>query len=308
MELRRIETFGVLGAGTLGWRIGLRAALSGYAVLTHDISPAQLGRAAGFQRDFADRLVRKSAVTRAEADAALGRLASTPDAEAFANAVDFVSESVTEDLDLKRRVWSGLRGAWRRGAILTTNTSYLLPSDLVDAVGEPARFCAFHFHDVFEARVVDVMPHPATAPEVVARLTSLGRELAQVPVHVRRETRGYLFNHMLMAYLGAAGQLLARDKADVEDIDRSWMGNLGVRIGPFGMMDQIGLDTVDHVLRARTDARSRAFRELIAPMLAAGHLGVKSGRGFYRYPRPAYAAPDFLAGPSSATAHESSGA
>ena len=101
---------------------------------------------------------------------------------------------------------------------------------------------------------------------------------------------------MLMAVLGAAGQLLADGTAAAEDIDRSWMGNLGVEVRPFGMLDQIGLDTVAHVLRPRSDRRSRAFAELIAPMVARGELGVKSGKGFYTYPRPAYRAPDFLAG------------
>ena len=292
--MRTIQVFGILGAGTLGWRIGLQAAISGYEVLMVDVRPEVLAKAQHAQAQLLGRLVKHGRVPVEALSDTLARISTTTDADAFAAGVDFVSESVTEDLDLKRRVWGEYAGKWRPGTVLTTNTSYLLPSQLAEACGDPGNFCAFHFHDVFEARVVDVMPHPATDEAVVDFLLDLGRRLEQIPVHVRRETNGYLFNAMLMSYLGAAGHLLARDRGSVEDIDRSWMGNLGVGIGPFGMMDQIGLDTVQHVLRTRTDRRSLAFAELIAPMVAAGKLGVKTGEGFYTYPRPAYRAPDFL--------------
>ena len=289
-----ITCFGILGAGTLGWRIGLQAALSGYTTLLYDVSAPQLERAQRLQANMLGRLVHKGHYPEAFAKTAHDRITVTTDAAEFAERVDFVSESVTEQLELKRDVWSGFAERWTPGTRLTTNTSYLLPSQLADVVGDAANFCAFHFHDVFDARVVDVMPHADTDAALVSWLMRLGRTLRQVPVHVSRETSGYLFNHMLMAYLGAAGHLLASDTASAQDIDRSWMGNLGTRIGPFGMMDQVGLDTVLHILSARTDRRSVAFRELIAPMVAAGRLGRKSGEGFYAYPDPAFARAEFL--------------
>lgn len=307
MTLRPIQTFGVLGAGTLGWRIALRAALSEYDVLVHDIDADQLARAPQRQRTLGERLVARGDFSAEDLSAALERISYSAEPGGFAEAVDFVSESVTEDLELKRKVWAEFAGRWREGTVLTTNTSYLLPSDIAAATGAPDRFAAFHFHDVFDARVVDVMPHPGTDSAVGPFLVALGRRLVQIPVVLRAETPGYLFNHMLMAYLGAAGQLLASDKASVEDIDRSWMGNVGVGIGPFGMLDQIGLDTVAHVLSSRADRRSVAFAELIAPMVARGDLGVKTGRGFYDYPRPAYRAQDFLLGPGAGDHAEHAG-
>lgn len=290
-----IDTFGILGAGTLGWRIGLQAAISGYDVLMLDLSDEVLTRAQHFQAELLGKLVKRGRVPVEELSPVLARVRVTTSREEFATSVDFVSESVTEDLELKRRVWEGFAGRWRSGTLLTTNTSYLLPSQMAEASGDPSNFCAFHFHDVFEARVVDVMPHPGTHERHVARLMALGRELNQIPVHVRQETPGYLFNHMLMAYLGAAGQLLAAGKATPLEIDRSWMGNMGTSVGPFGMMDQIGLDTVQHVVGARTDHKSRAFAGVIAPLVEAGKLGVKTGAGFYDYPQPDYRAEDFLA-------------
>ncbi len=300
LTLRPISTFGILGAGTLGWRIGLQAALSGYRVLMYDIAEQQLLQAQQQQATLAEKLVRAGRYTSTSCIEALAHIETTTDANDFAERVDFVSESVTEDLALKRDLWAAFAGKWQPHTVLTTNTSYLLPSAMADVVGDAARFCAFHFHDVFEARVVDVMPHPGTAPEVVQSLLKLGVQLKQIPVEIKAETPGYLFNHMLMAFLGAAGQLLSKDKASVEDIDRSWMGNMGTRIGPFGMLDQIGLDTVDKILSAREDAKSKAFRQVLQPLLAAGHLGSKSGKGFYTYPQPAYAKAGFLEGVSAA--------
>ncbi len=294
MTLREIKIFGILGSGTLGWKIGLQAALSGFEVLMFDISAEQLKRSTEFQSKLSRRLEKAGIITDKHAAEALTRITTTTDSVAFASAVDFVSESVTEDLELKRRVWSSFSGSWKAHTVLTTNTSYLLPSQMADIVGDEPRFCAFHFHDVFDARVVDVMGHPKTSSDVIPFLMDLGRKLNQIPVHVEHETSGYLFNAMLMAYLGAAGNLLAKGKASVEAIDRSWMGNMSTAIGPFGMMDIVGLDTVDHILKVRTDRQSIAFRGVITPLIEAGKLGVKSGEGFYKYPKPSYADTEFL--------------
>ena len=289
-----MQVIGILGAGTLGWRIGLQAAISGFDVVMLDLSEQVLAQAQQRQAKFLNHLIRQERVDADRADRILERITVTTDQDAFAQTVELVSESVTEDLELKRRVWSEFAGLWKPETTLTTNTSYLLPSQLAEASGAPERFCAFHFHDVFDARVVDVMPHPGTADVVVQDLLALGRRLEQIPVLVRRETPGYLFNRMLMSFLGAAGGLLASGTADIEDIDRSWMGNMGTRIGPFGMLDQIGLDTVAHVLAPRQDGASRAFADVIAPLVAGGRLGAKTGEGFYSYPNPRYAQSDFL--------------
>ena len=295
LALRPIQTFGILGAGTLGWRIGLQAAVAGYDVLMLDLSEEVLAKAVAFQGKLLDALAKRDTYKDVDPNQVKSRISTTTDQEHFARSVDFVSESVTEDLALKRKVWAGFAGKWKPDAVLTTNTSYLLPSQMAEQSGAPERFCAFHFHDVYDARVVDVMPHPGTDPSLVPWLTDLGKRLHQIPVFVERETPGYLFNHMLMAYIGAAGQLLAQGKGSVEAIDRSWMGNMGGPVGPFGMLDQIGLDTVMHILATRTDARSQAFVGVVKPLVDAGRLGVKTRGGFYDYPNPAYKAADFLA-------------
>ena len=209
---------------------------------------------------------------------------------------DFISESVIEDIPLKKKVWSDIGKLTPAECILTTNTSYLLPSYFAQETGNPSMFCAFHFHDVFTARVVDIMPHPSTDSQVIPLLKEVGVKLNQIPVVIKKETHGYLFNKMFGTILLEAGKMWAAGLADHEDIDRSWIGNFGMRIGPFGMIDEVGLDTLLHVSKIIPDSAKDAFLSKVQEKVDAGELGIKSGKGFYTYPNPAYKAKDFLIG------------
>ena len=282
----KINNVCILGAGTLGTRIALQAALSGFQVAVYDIN----AEAFVASKKVMAKILRSLSLT----DEIIAKIKFTTDpAEAVADA-DIISESVTEELPLKRQVWAQFSALAPAKTIFTTNTSYLLPSMLVDSVDRPALFCAFHFHDVFMAKVVDIMPHPGTSEEVICLLEDFGRALKQVPVIVRKENPGYIFNFMLMAVLGAAGKLKTMDVASIEDIDKSWMVNWHMPAGPFGIMDSIGLDTAWHVTNNLPDASSQAFAALLKTYVDAGKLGEKTGEGFYKYPAPAFKEPDFL--------------
>lgn len=282
----KINNVCILGAGTLGTRIALQAAISGFQVSVYDIK----AEAFVASKKVMAKILRSLSLT----DEIISKINFTTDpAEAVANA-DIISESVTEELPLKRQVWEQFSDLAPAKTIFTTNTSYLLPSMLVDSVDRPALFCAFHFHDVFYSKVVDIMPHPGTSEEVVSLLEDFGRALKQVPVIVRKENPGYVFNYMLMAVIGAAGKLRTKEVASIEDIDKSWMVNFHMPMGPFGILDSIGLDTAWHVTHNLEDAGSQAFAALLKTYIDAGKLGEKTGEGFYKYPAPAYKDPDFL--------------
>jgi 3-hydroxybutyryl-CoA dehydrogenase len=197
-------------------------------------------------------------------------------------------------LALKQQVWAQFGAIAPEKTIFTTNTSYLLPSQIADFTGRPSLFCAFHFHDVFYSTVVDIMPHPGTSEHLIYILEDFGRSLNQVPVVVRKENHGYIFNSMLMALIGSAGKLRTKEVASIEDIDKSWMVNFHMPMGPFGILDSIGLDTAWHVTRKLEDPASQAFAALVKTYIDAGKLGEKTGEGFYTYPHPAYRNPDFL--------------
>lgn len=282
----KINNVCILGAGTLGTRIALQAALSGFQVAVYDIN----AEAFVASKKVMAKILRSLSLT----EEIIAKITFTTDpAEAVADA-DIISESVTEELPLKRQVWAQFSALAPDKTIFTTNTSYLLPSMLVDSVDRPALFCAFHFHDVFYSKVVDIMPHPGTSEEVVSLLEDFGRALKQVPVIVRKENPGYVFNYMLMAVIGAAGKLRTKEIASIEDIDKSWMVNFHMPMGPFGILDSIGLDTAWHVTHNLEDAGSQAFAALLKTYIDVGKLGEKTGEGFYTYPAPAYKDPDFL--------------
>jgi len=282
----KINNVCILGAGTLGTRIALQAAMSGFQVSVYDIK----AEAFVASKKVMAKILRSLSLS----DEIIEKIKFTTDpAEAVADA-DIISESVTEELPLKSQVWTQFSALAPAKTIFTTNTSYLLPSMLVDSVDRPALFCAFHFHDVFYSKVVDIMPHPGTSEEVVTLLEDFGRALKQVPVIVRKENPGYVFNYMLMAVIGAAGKLRTKEVASIEDIDKSWMVNFHMPMGPFGILDSIGLDTAWHVTHNLEDAGSQAFAALLKTYIDAGKLGEKTGEGFYKYPAPAYKDPDFL--------------
>ncbi len=292
----QIKNITIIGTGTLGSRIGLQAAISGYQVIFFDISETVLEKAKTVIDKITGQLIKAGTITNDNKPTVLSRIHYTTDLKVALNDCDFVSENVTEELSIKEKVWKQIGELAPAKTIFTTNTSYLLPSQLASISGRPEKFCAFHFHDVFYARVVDIMPHPATDPSLIPLLQELGKSLNQVPVFVKKESPGYIFNFMLMALLGAAGRLKTRDIASIEDIDRSWMVNFHMPTGPFGIIDTIGLDTAWHVVKERDDEASQAFAKLLKEYIDEGKLGEKTGEGFYKYPRPAYRDVDFLKG------------
>ena len=283
MEIKNVC---ILGAGTLGSRIALQAALSGYSVRVYDIQDQALESS----KKVMAKILRQLSLPTQTLESILF---TTDPAIAVENA-DIISESVTEDLALKQQVWAQFGAIAPEKTIFTTNTSYLLPTQIADFTGRPSLFCAFHFHDVFYSTVVDIMPHLGTSEDLISILEDFGRALNQVPVVVRKENHGYIFNSMLMALIGSAGKLRTKEVASIEDIDKSWMVNFHMPMGPFGILDSIGLDTAWHVTHKLEDPASQAFASLVKTYIDAGKLGEKTGEGFYTYPNPAYRDPDFL--------------
>ena len=286
----------ILGAGTLGLRVGLQFAISGFETTIYDISDQALDIAIKTQEGILKYLIKNGKLTESQAEEVKSRLTFTTNAEDAADDADFVNESVTENLELKRKVWAQFGALCPEKTLFTSNTSYLLGSQLADASGRPERFCNFHFHDVFYSNVVDIMPHATTADWISPLLFELGERLWQTPVFIKKENPGYIFNYMLMALIGAAGALKTMDVGTIEDIDRSWMGNFKMDMGPFGILDSVGLDTAWHITSSQADKKSQAFSVLLKKYIDEGKLGVKTGEGFYKYPNPAFKAPDFVKG------------
>ncbi len=288
----------VVGAGTMGCQIAWLCASKGLTVSIYDVSDKALAAVPATLEKLARRSVSHRRLTEAETGPALERIQTGSDPDAAAAEADLLSESVPEDPDLKGRVLADFHRRCPARTVFTTNTSTLVPSQFAAACGRPERLAALHFHDVSLSVIVDVMPHPGTDPQLVALLADFCRRLGQVPIVLAREHGGYVFNTMLTSLFDAALTLAARGVASVPDIDRSWMGVTWMPSGPFGIMDSIGLKTVHQICTywaERTkDPRAAANAAFVGERVARGHLGIKSGQGFYTYPDPAFRRPDFL--------------
>ncbi|MCF6212539.1 MAG: 3-hydroxyacyl-CoA dehydrogenase [Flavobacteriaceae bacterium] len=292
--LKDIHNILILGSGTLGLRIGLACALNNYKVTIYDIDEKAFASAKKIQANLLKILVKAQTYTQKQADAALQNLQFTSNAQEAAQKADLVSESVTENITIKKKVWQQFGKLCPPKTIFTTNTSSLLPSLYADDTGRPERFCAFHFHDVFYANVVDIMPNPQTETWIIKLLQDFGKSIQQTPVIVQKESPAYIFNAMLIALIGAAGALVTYDIASIEDVDRSWMGNFKMTRGPFGIIDEIGLDTAWHVTSPKKDKKSKRFATLLKTYIDKGKLGRKTGEGFYKYPNPRFLDTDFI--------------
>ena len=177
----------VVGAGPLGLRIALRCALDGYQVTMFDISEKNLATALDMQAYLTKSYLKKGIINDEMVSRAKNNLTTSTDLKEACEGVDLISESIIENLDIKRAFYKDLMSYVDKDVIITTNTSYLMPSELLDCIDQPDHFAALHFHDVFTQTVVDIMPHPGTAIWVNDVLMEFGRRINQIPVFIKKE-------------------------------------------------------------------------------------------------------------------------
>ena len=295
-EIRRIL---VIGGGTMGSQIALHFASRGMEVLIYDLSEDILAKTMNSIAKMTNHLVRWQRLTPGDAEAAIRRITTTMVPEAAA-AVDLVSESIPEDPVLKGETFSLFHRFCPERTVFTTNTSTLLPSMFAAASGRPEKFLALHFHDLRITNVVDIMPHGGTDAEVLKLVRDFAVRMDLAPIMMSKESSGYIFNAMYGALLNSALTLAANNVASCEDIDRAWMGVMRMPIGPFGMMDGNGLDTVwkiSHYWASRSgDKQQLKNAAFLKEYVDRGELGQKSGKGFYLYPQPSFLDPGFIEG------------
>ncbi len=300
MKIDDIQRVLIIGSGTMGQQIGFQCATSGYEVVMYDIAAEALEKAMDRIGRLARSYIKAARLDTSGAEAALGRIRTTTDAADAGADADFVSESVPEDPELKAKVFAQFNDICPDRTLFTSNTSSLIPSMFAEATGRPDRFIAFHFHDVRFSKIVDIMPHAGTSTETLDLVKAFAKRIGQVAIVLKKENFGYVFNAMLMELLNSAQTLAANNVAAIEDIDRSWMGVMHTVVGPFGIMDSIGLDTVwkvaDYWAGQTGEPQAIANAAFLRQYVDKGDLGAKTGRGFYTYPKPAFTQPGFIEG------------
>ena len=296
----KIKKVMIAGAGTLGSQIAWQTASHGFEVTVYDAFEKGLEQGKEFHKQFAALFMNERGVSKDEIEATFARLKYTTNLDEAAGEADLVSESVPEALEIKQKFYTELAKAAPEKTIFTTNTSSLLPSKFAEFTGRPEKFLALHFaNGIWDANIGEVMPHAGTKPEYVDIVVQFAKDIGMVPVVIKKEQPAYILNTLLIPLLGAGLELLAKGVADAEDIDKTWMIGAQVKMGPCAIMDMIGLETVYHVLEGQYQETKNAGLKALADYLKVnfidkGWLGVKTGKGFYTYPEPAFQKPDFL--------------
>jgi 3-hydroxybutyryl-CoA dehydrogenase len=282
-ELKRVL---VVGAGTMGSQIALQTALSGrYQVTLVDSAPGQLERARAQNRRLLDRSVEKGRLTEAAATGALAGITDSNELAPVAGAAELVIEAVIEDFDAKKGVFELLGEHAKQDAILASNSSTIAISRLADFTGRPERCCNMHFfHPVTVMQLCEVVRGPKTSEETVATAMEFVRSIDRTPVLLQKEIWGFIVNRILFAASEEAMRLLEGGYASAEDIDVAVQKGLNWPMGPFHLLDFSGLDIFYGAMKDRhRQGEGGDAPEVLRKLVEAGHLGRKSGRGFFDY-------------------------
>lgn len=282
-----IERIGVLGCGLMGSGIAQVSAQAGYATIVREVDQAALDRGFRRIRKFLDEGVEKGKVAAEARDQAWSHLRGTTRLEDLAEC-DLVVEAVVEDLEAKRDVYRALAPILPERAILASNTSSLSITELGAASGRPDRFAGLHFFNpVPLMKLVEVVRGLETADQTQRELAAFARALGKEPV-MAPDRPGFIVNRLLFPYLLDAVRSHEAGLGSVEEIDAAMKLGCGHPMGPFALLDFIGLDTacaIATVMYEEFCDPAFAPPPLLKRLVIAGRLGRKTGRGFYQYDR-----------------------
>jgi 3-hydroxybutyryl-CoA dehydrogenase len=280
-----IKHVGIIGSGIMGSGIAEVAAKAGYTVTLRSRKQESAdAMVAGLAKSL-DRQVAKGRLEEAARDEVLGRVSAVSDLAALADC-DLVIESVVEDLDVKKALFTELDGIVKSGAILATNTSTLPVVELAVSTGRAEQVCGIHFFNPAPAmKLVEIIRPRTASDDTIAAATAFAEACGKNPVEVK-DRAGFIVNHLLFPYLNNAVRMLENGTATRDHIDDAMMGGCNFPMGPLALLDLVGLDTSLAILDALyTEYRDPHYAAvpLLRRMVAAGHLGRKSGSGFYDY-------------------------
>ncbi len=278
---------GILGSGIMGSGIAEVAAKAGIEVVLRSRSQKSAdAMLAGLTKSLTKQ-VERNKIEQSEADGVLSRVSATDHLGDLVDC-DLVLESVVEDLAVKVALFAELDSVCKPEAILATNTSTLPVIEMAAATNRPQQVCGIHFFNPAPAMSLVEVVAPLTASEdTIATATAFAQSCGKSPVHVK-DRAGFIVNALLFPYLNNAVRMLENATASAEDIDEAMKGGCNFPMGPLALLDLVGLDTSVAIL----DALYEEFRDpnyavvpVLRRMVAAGHLGRKSGSGFYDYSR-----------------------
>ena len=294
----KIQNVAVIGTGILGTQIAIQAACHNYKVAVFDLDAASWARVLERLKIRMQNSSRKPTIPMPQMKRGARLVKQCASLKEAVAGTDLIIEAVPEDLALKRKVFRELDILAPRKAILATNSSSIPVSRLEKATNRPEKCLNIHFYSLDQGRnIVDVMGGTRTLPRIIKTGKEWVQSIGCIPLTVKKEILGFCFNRVWRAIKREALYMWAGGFVDFRDIDRGWMNWSGMSLGPFGLMDGVGLDVVYDIemvyYQESKDPKDRPPQALKA-MIDRGNLGVKTGRVVYAYPDPEFRRPGFL--------------
>jgi len=295
--MERVKTVTLVGAGKMGVKIAARAATFGFRVRIYDVSMEMLQKAKNLIPADIQATCDEGTSTE-DPDEAVQKVSFHHDLDGAIAETDMIIEAVPEILDLKKEVFSELDRIAAEHVIIATNSSSIPVSKIEDAVERRDRVANIHFYarPTGITPMVDLMGGTETSRETLDRARAWVEGIGCLPLVVKKECMGFLFNRIWRAVKRESLRSWADGHADYKDIDRAWKVWSGMIAGPFGMMDFVGLDVVHDIeMSYYLDSRDPADKppEALRQMVERGELGRKSGKGFYDWSDPEFVKPEF---------------
>jgi 3-hydroxybutyryl-CoA dehydrogenase len=283
--MKDIKRVSVLGGGLMGSGIAQVSAVAGFPTIVREVSDALAAKARQSIEKSLAKGIERGKTTDAERDTALGNLRFVTDLDQLADS-DLFIEAVVEDLAVKNTLWSQLDAIAKPAAIFASNTSSLTIIAMATASGRPDRMLGLHFFNpVPSMKLVEVVRTITTSEDTEQRAIEFVRALGKEPIRAK-DSSGFVVNLLLIPYMLDAINALESNVASVEDIDKGMQLGAGHPMGPFTLLDFVGLDTaykIAEIMFAEYRDRRYAPPPLLKRMVLAGMLGKKSGKGFYDY-------------------------
>lgn len=293
-----IKNVAVIGTGMLGTQIAIQAACYGYEVKAHDEAPETFEKTKQRILGVMKTLGKAPTVPVEVWEQAARKIQMGGDLAQTLKLADLIVEAVPEDLDLKRKVFAEMDSLAPQGAILATNSSSIPISRIENATQRPEKCVNMHFYMPAVGMImVDIAGGTKTTSETIRVAQQWIRSIGCVPLTVKKEILGFCFNSVWRAVKRQSLFMWAGGYVDFQDIDRGWMLFTGMKEGPFGLMDRVGLDVVHGIeMVYHNDSKDPKDKppDALMEKIKRGELGVKSGKGFYTYPNPEFVRPEFL--------------
>ncbi|MDK2562247.1 3-hydroxyacyl-CoA dehydrogenase [Romboutsia sedimentorum] len=278
----------VAGSGILGSQIAFQTALKGFNVSVYDINDEVLARAKEHFKCLMGNYQKDLIATQEEVHTAYERITYSCDLAAAVADADLVIEAIPEVVQIKTDFYTKLGQVAPEKTIFATNTSTLLPSMFAQATGRPEKFLALHFaNEIRKNNTAEIMKHAQTDTKVFEDVIEFAKAIGMVALPLHKEQPGYILNSLLVPLLDTAQSLLIDEVADPETIDKTWRVATGAPLGPFAILDLVGITTAYNIASVKAKEGNKHSKKLAhflrTEYIDKGKLGVATGEGFFKY-------------------------